>query len=169
MLKVNPLSSAEVIQTSSMGGKNALGGLPVSVSTGYEQSAVSSTTQRVTMPPQIDSTIKKEALLCDFCHNNGTCVVNEQTKELQCVCAAGFGGTHCDIAIDVCLSLHQPCLNFGKCVSDDKLPERFRCQCPFGFTGSLCEMSNLLLVINCSYTNTLFNYLRSCSSRNSHL
>lgn len=134
VLKGSQMNSGEIF-ASSMGGKN-------SPATGPPPGGHYSSSQKFTAQPHMDSTMKKEALLCDLCRNNATCIIHDQTKDLQCVCAPGFGGAYCEIAMDVCLA-QSPCVNFGRCVSDPKLASGFRCECPLGFNGDLCERSRV--------------------------
>lgn len=68
------------------------------------------------------------------CQNNGSCYDNYGSY--LCICPAGFGGIHCDVAIDECQS--QPCINGGVCKD---LINDYECQCSTGFSGKNCEKS----------------------------
>jgi len=62
---------------------------------------------------------------------------------------------HCmhlfNIAIAGCMSI--PCLNGGWCL---QLPgNRYKCKCPFGFTGPNCEYRTLLVLFASSNANLL--------------
>lgn len=111
------------------------------------------TTAEITHEPMFQLTLKKDALLCDLCLNNASCIIHEDTQQLECICAPGFGGTYCDTEIDVC-QMSQPCLNNGKCVSDLKRTDGYRCECVFGYTGDSCEKST---PIKFTFEQTLFD------------
>lgn len=95
---------------------------------------------KVTLEPNMESTMKKDALLCDLCRNNASCIIHDQSKELKCVCAKGFIGSYCETQVDICST--QPCMNFGKCISNPKYTSGFVCECPFGFAGDICDIRN---------------------------
>ena len=74
------------------------------------------------------------------CLNNGACRPSKSTVGYVCVCPRGYGGLACELR-DPCLDL--ACRNGAECVV---VPTRhkedsFRCRCPAGFTGRLCQVN----------------------------
>ncbi|XP_055338186.1 protein eyes shut homolog isoform X2 [Paramacrobiotus metropolitanus] len=66
---------------------------------------------------------------------NGNCVIDTTVSGgFKCECAAGFTGTFCDEAVDVCSG--QSCSNHGLCVNDIA---SYQCLCVPGWTGKNCE------------------------------
>ena len=51
-----------------------------------------------------------------------------------CTCKPGYAGVFCDDVIDNCSP--SPCLNNGSCRN---APNRFTCECPKGYFGTVCE------------------------------
>ena len=79
------------------------------------------------------------------CSGNGVCVELTLMQGYVCICDMGFEGMDCGINTDDCN--RNPCLNGGSCIdgTDD-----FRCDCPVGFSGNLCEgnvYTNLFLLV----------------------
>jgi hypothetical protein len=72
---------------------------------------------------------------CAFsqCLNNGTC--SNTINGYYCSCPSPFTGPKCEQLIDAC-AYSQPCQN-GLCISF--LNNTFKCQCPPGYTGLLCD------------------------------
>jgi Notch-like protein len=52
------------------------------------------------------------------------------------MCSPGWAGLYCEQDIPECNS--QPCQNGGTCV--ELLPPQTKCFCPYGFTGTFCEV-----------------------------
>lgn len=56
---------------------------------------------------------------------------------LECVCAAGFAGRHCEVDLNDCVS--DPCQNGGQCIDGI---DSFRCDCSrTGYVGTLCDVN----------------------------
>ncbi|XP_071089001.1 protocadherin Fat 4-like [Haliotis cracherodii] len=63
-----------------------------------------------------------------YCYNGGTCIQD------VCHCTPQWNGPSCQQDVNECLS--DPCVNGGSCVN---LDGTFRCDCPDGFHGDVCE------------------------------
>jgi Notch-like protein len=66
------------------------------------------------------------------CQNGGTCV--DGTTGYTCQCAAGFGGTNCELS-GACVA--APCQGGGTCVNNGN---SYDCSCPFGLGGQNCDV-----------------------------
>ena len=96
------------------------------------------------------------------CLNNGLCR-SAAPNQYKCICPAGYGGTNCELVLDVCRT--RPCLNGGSCrpgggqstnksqaingsqlanygkpTSDSQPVDSFECICPPRWTGERCEI-----------------------------
>lgn len=73
---------------------------------------------------------------------NYPCGIHGQCRELQtgytCICQRGYGGPHCDGAINLCAI--NPCRNGGLCRQDDSTTTGFRCECTAQYSGPLCQV-----------------------------
>ena len=72
------------------------------------------------------------------CYGNSTCLALSSTA-FQCVCGIGAGGI---LAGPFCQSTYScQCLNNGVCQTstDSAGLAIYRCQCPTGFGGNLCQ------------------------------
>ena len=94
----------------------------------------------------LSSTAQQAAAWCledDDCLNDGYCKSNLDFTEHpeaaagNCVCASGFWGEICD------RTCHIKCQNGGQCrLNKDEhggVDQDFVCDCPAGFSGSLCS------------------------------
>ena len=74
------------------------------------------------------------------CLNNGACRPSKSVVGYVCVCPRGYGGLACELR-DPCLDL--ACRNGAECivVPTHHGDTSFRCQCPAGFTGPLCQVN----------------------------
>lgn len=98
------------------------------------------------------------------CKNGATCI--DLVNDYHCACAAGFTGMKpsamfslnffikikflnsyllktgrdCETDIDECVA--SPCRNGGECVD---MIAKFKCICPVGYSGTLCEVRNVFL------------------------
>lgn len=98
---------------------------------------------------------KNESLLeaCSLCKNNATCMINDETDEIVCICQLGYSGFYCELEMDICES-GEACLNNGTCILDEKSPGGYICECPRGYSGEICEQSKCLL--NVSFDNSVY-------------
>lgn len=76
---------------------------------------------------------------CDECSvypgcHHGTC-----QKPWQCNCNEGWGGLFCNQDLNYCTN-HKPCKNGATCFNTK--PGSYSCQCPPGFRGTNCEVTN---------------------------
>ena len=57
---------------------------------------------------------------------NGTCIYDTAFENnFQCKCKPGFTGKTCAIDVNECMS--SPCLNQGRCMELEGIPNEFRC------------------------------------------
>lgn len=72
---------------------------------------------------------------CDSnpCLNGATCH-GQDAHTAVCTCAAGFTGGNCSQNVNDCQP--DPCQNGGACAD---LTNDFTCDCPNGWTGSVCQ------------------------------
>ena len=81
----------------------------------------------------------------DFgCNGNGKCVQLPGSKEKTCLCKITHAGLFCDEPrgcreTKTVLKNQEPCLNGGKCVSDNENGHPYKCNCKEGFYGEFCE------------------------------
>ncbi|KAG7203366.1 hypothetical protein KM043_013441 [Ampulex compressa] len=100
---------------------------------------------------------------CDSspCLNEGICSVQNHLNRsvlYTCTCKNGYKGSNCEVREDICEILTMevshlnhtpfqlyidectanPCLNGGKCISNES---DYECQCRDGFEGHFCELS----------------------------
>ncbi|PIK43090.1 putative fibropellin-1 isoform X4 [Apostichopus japonicus] len=89
---------------------------------------------------QCENFIPVDACWSSPCLNNGTCLVDTPGDKLtyRCECHQGFTGQNCDEDVLECAS--NPCLNNGQCIEGFN---GFECICDFGFSGVVCEPTNV--------------------------
>lgn len=71
------------------------------------------------------------------CGDHGKCTSDINTNLYSCSCDDGYGGSHCEYQMDVCLSM--PCINGGVCSARNNT---FHCECSNQFKGDYCENVN---------------------------
>nr|ABK56704.1 delta protein [Parhyale hawaiensis] len=76
---------------------------------------------------------------CDQCMiypgcDHGTC-----NSPWECTCDEGWGGLFCNLDLNYCTN-HKPCKNGATCFNTS--PGSYSCQCPPGFSGTNCEVTN---------------------------
>ena len=70
------------------------------------------------------------------CQNEATCFVSGSGSQAYiCLCEPGWEGVDCSQASNPCQPTN-PCMNGATCVNQQT---SFFCQCPEGYTGSMCE------------------------------
>jgi Notch 1 len=88
------------------------------------------------------------------CKNGGHCLNTLNTYVCQCL--PSYGGSHCDILLNVCIP--NPCLNHGECSQNSShTDELYQCTCPKEYIGIRCEYRRWQSIV-CS----LFSHLISC-------
>ncbi|KAK7452815.1 hypothetical protein BaRGS_00039699, partial [Batillaria attramentaria] len=75
------------------------------------------------------------AKLCtsSICQNGGVC--RNEVNDVTCLCRPGFSGNRCQNTQPICNP--NPCQNGAQCVPSENV--RFRCVCPAGYSGRLCD------------------------------
>ncbi|MFH4977723.1 hypothetical protein AB6A40_004432 [Gnathostoma spinigerum] len=93
-----------------------------------------------------ESNINLQSCAGFICFNGGTCTVRLNGKPI-CSCRDGFVGDKCEV--DICSQL--PCMNGGVCRATGS---KTSCECPSGYSGVLCEQSDVVSHINSSHETT---------------
>uniref|UniRef100_A0AAX7VFF1 Delta-like protein n=1 Tax=Astatotilapia calliptera TaxID=8154 RepID=A0AAX7VFF1_ASTCA len=75
----------------------------------------------------------------NVCGPRGRCI-SLPAGNFSCSCDPGFTGTYCHENINDCAS--SPCKNGGTCIDEIN---SFKCFCPDGWEGSLCDVGECLL------------------------
>lgn len=89
------------------------------------------------------------------CFNGGRCSSDGGRSSAACNCSSAvssngtrFVGRNCEVPMpreyNNCSEGHQPCLNGGKCLMDN------RCDCPSGFQGVQCETADPEALSDCT-------------------
>uniref|UniRef100_A0A6A7FS19 Delta-like protein n=1 Tax=Hirondellea gigas TaxID=1518452 RepID=A0A6A7FS19_9CRUS len=76
---------------------------------------------------------------CEECLIYPGCMHGTCDKPWQCNCNEGWGGLFCNQDLNFC-SNHKPCKNGATCLNTK--PGSYSCQCPAGFRGTNCEVTN---------------------------
>ncbi|KAK4293426.1 hypothetical protein Pmani_033878 [Petrolisthes manimaculis] len=76
---------------------------------------------------------------CDQCVKYPGCLHGTCKKPWQCNCDEGWGGLFCNQDLNFCTN-NRPCKNGATCFNT--APGSYSCECPPGFSGTNCEISN---------------------------
>lgn len=77
------------------------------------------------------------ACVSNPCKNNGFCIENGPTN-FNCICQNGYSGEKCEDFRSPCYS--SPCQNGGFCAERRTNTNGFVCNCPYEFSGSVCDI-----------------------------